>query len=141
LTLTKTFVKFACMKRVLPNPTPAELAILNVLWQLGQATVRSTHNELVRQADEATGYSTTLKLLQVMTSKGLVTREDSVRPQIYRATESREATETKLLKDLRKRAFGGSARRMVMCALGAEDISARDLERIDKLLSSLQGEK
>ncbi len=126
------------MKKTLPVPTPAELEILHVLWRLGQATVRQTYNALVANRDDERVYSTTLKMMQIMTEKGLVERDDSQRPQLYRATQPSEAVEGQMLSDLKERAFGGSASRLVLRALATEKISSKDLDRIEELLAKME---
>lgn len=126
------------MKKTLPVPTPAELEILHVLWRLGQATVRQTYNALVADRDDDRVYSTTLKMMQIMTEKGLVERDDSQRPQLYRAAQPREAVEGQMLSDLKERAFGGSASRLVLRALATEKISTKDLDRIEELLAKME---
>ena len=126
------------MKKTLPVPTPAELEILHVLWRLGQATVRQTYNALVADRDDDRVYSTTLKMMQIMTEKGLVERDDSQRPQLYRAAQPREAVEGQMLSDLKERAFGGSASRLVLRALATEKISSKDLDRIEELLAKME---
>ena len=126
------------MKKSLPVPTPAELEILHVLWRLGQATVRQTYNALVADRDDDRVYSTTLKMMQIMTEKGLVERDDSQRPQLYRAAQPREAVEGQMLSDLKERAFGGSASRLVLRALATEKISSKDLDRIEELLAKME---
>src|ERR1051325_4635245 len=128
------------MKKTLPVPTPAELEILHVLWRLGQATVRQAYNALVTGKDER-GDSTTLKMMQIMTEKGLIERDDSVRPQLYRAAQPREAVEGQMLADLKERAFGGSASRLVLRALATEKIAAKDLDRIEELLAKMERSK
>lgn len=129
------------MKKVLPVPTPAELEILHVLWRLGQATVRQAHNALTSGRGDERVYSTTLKMMQIMTEKGLVERDDSVRPQLYRAAQPREMVEGRMLSDLKERAFGGSASRLVLRALAAEKIAAKDLDRIEELLAKMERAK
>ena len=102
------------MGRFRPRPTDAELAILRVLWDNGPSTVRQVHEEL---SDRETGYTTTLKLMQIMADKGLVTRDETSRTHIYAASASQELTQGQLLKDLADRAFGGSAKALVLRAL------------------------
>jgi len=91
------------------KPTEGELAILQVLWRLGPSTVRQVNDELNR--DKTTGYTTTLKLLQIMSEKGLVQRDESERTHVYRARVSQEKTQRNLVSDLLQRAFGGSAQK------------------------------
>jgi predicted transcriptional regulator len=118
------------------RPTDAELNILNILWERGPSTVRQVHNALNRTA--VTGYTTALKLLQIMTEKGLVVRDESERPQVYRPRLPREQTERQLVGDLLDRAFGGSATRLVMQALAVKKASTEELAQIEKLLNKLE---
>ena len=120
------------------TPTSVELEILRVLWDRGPATVREIHNILAQKRD--TGYSTTLKMIQVMTDKGLLVRDDSVRPQVYRATEPQEKTQLQLLDDLIQRGFGGSAMRLVLRAASAKRISSDELAQIKKLIEQSKGD-
>jgi len=136
--VTKAFVNHARMKKAQPVPTPAELDILHTVWRLGAATVRQIHNAMLAERDDDRGYSTTLKLMQIMTEKGLIERDDSVRPQLYRAAQPREAVEGQMLADLKQRAFGGSASRLVMRALATEKITAKDRDRIEELLAKME---
>jgi len=94
------------MGRLRPRPTDSELAILTILWERGPSTVRQVHEALADERD--TGYTTTLKLMQIMADKGLVTRNESARTHVYSAMASEEQTQRQLLKDLVDRAFGGS---------------------------------
>jgi BlaI family penicillinase repressor len=121
-----------------PRPTDAELAILNVLWEAGPKSVRDVQH-LLNQA-KPTGYTTVLKMLQIMTDKGLVDRDESVRPQIYRARYSRSNTQRRLLTDLLHRAFDGSVRELVLQALATRKSSPQELEAIEELLDRLEGE-
>jgi predicted transcriptional regulator len=123
-------------KKSLPKPTEAELAILRVLWDRGPSTVRDVQEAL--EDERGTGYTTALKLLQIMTDKGLVRRDDRQRTHIYEAVLPAEATQRQLVRDLLDRAFGGSARQLVMQALSAERASKADLAEIRKLLDALE---
>jgi BlaI family transcriptional regulator, penicillinase repressor len=114
-----------------PRPTDAELAILHVLWDLGPSTVRRVHEALSRRE---TGYTTTLKLMQIMAEKGLVLRDESARTHVYAANVGEADTQTQLVKDLMKRAFGGSAKALVMRALAADETSSEELREIRKLI-------
>ncbi|MEZ4302882.1 MAG: BlaI/MecI/CopY family transcriptional regulator, partial [Polyangiaceae bacterium] len=105
--------------RTRPLPTDAELALLQVLWRRGPSTVRDVHEEL-RGEGEGSGYTTVLKLLQIMAQKGLVQRDESQRSHVYRAAATREQTQKKLVGDLLDRAFGGSAQDLVMRALSVK---------------------
>jgi|SRR5688572_556120 predicted transcriptional regulator len=121
-------------KSALPRPTDAELAILRVLWQRGASTVRQVHDTLLRE--RPTAYTTALKLLQIMTEKGLVRRDESDRTHIYQARLSEEQTQRQLVRDLLDRAFGGSATKLVMQALAARRASAEELTEIRRLIES-----
>ena len=119
------------------HPTRLELTILRVLWEKGPGSVREIQARLSESRE--TGYTTALKMLQIMTEKGLVDRDESVRPQIYRAKFSQEKTQKQLLQDLIQRAFGGSVKALVMQAVSTRKSSAEDLEAIEKLLDRFEG--
>ena len=121
------------MARRLPHPTPGELAILRVLWSRGPSTVRDVHEALADSRD--TGYTTTLKLMQIMAGKGLVTRDDSARTHVYAARQSESRTRGELVKDLIERAFGGSAAALVMQALASQPASAEELKEIRRAIA------
>jgi predicted transcriptional regulator len=121
---------------VKPRPTDAELSILRVLWELGPSTVRDVHERL--GAERGVGYTTVLKLLQIMTTKQLVVRDESERTHTYRARASEDQTQRKLVKDLIARAFGGSARKLVLHALDAAKSSPKEMAEIRKLLESMK---
>ena len=123
-------------KRNLPRPTDAELAILRVLWERGPSTVREVQEALHEQ--RGTGYTTALKLLQIMTEKGLVRRNDSQRTHVYEAAASRDQTQRQLVTDLLERAFGGSAEQLVLQALSAKKSSREELAQIRELLDELE---
>ena len=115
-----------------PLPTDGELAILQVLWDRGPSTVREVHERLGR--GRAVGYTTVLKLLQIMNDKGLVRRDASERSHVYEARLPRERTQRALVKDLLQRAFGGSSSALVQRALEAAPANAADLTEIRRLL-------
>src|SRR5919109_4216309 len=119
-----------------PRPTEAELAILRVLWEQGPSTVRQVHETL--SGDRPTGYTTTLKLLQIMTEKGLVRRDDRDRTHVFTARASEDQTQRQLTKDLLDRAFGGSAAKLVMHALSSRQASAEELSQIRRLLDDYE---
>jgi BlaI family transcriptional regulator, penicillinase repressor len=123
----------------LSRPTDAELAILRVLWSRGPSTVRQVHEVLSR--DRETGYTTVLKLMQIMTEKGLVERDESERTHVYQARFTQEQTQQRLVTDLLEKAFGGSASQLVMRALAAKPASADELAQIRRLLDELEGGK
>jgi len=120
------------MKTNLPRPTDAELAILRILWERGPSTVRQVHEALL--AERQSGYTTALKLLQIMTDKGLVRRDESDRTHVYTARLSEEQTQRQLVGDLLDKAFGGSAMKLVMQALSTRKASPEDLAQIRALL-------
>lgn len=120
----------------LPRPTAAELRILRVLWRLGPSTVRQVLDVLERERE--TGYTTVLKLLQIMVEKRLVTREDSRRPHVFRAAVDEARTQRQLLGTLIDGAFGGSAHRLVLRALESGRVSKAEVEEIRSLLDELE---
>ena len=120
------------------RPTQLELSILKALWQKGSGTVREIH--AIVNASKATGQTTVLKMLQIMTDKGLVTRDESVRPQVYRARYTQGQTQQHLVKDLLHRAFEGSVKALVLQALSTRKPSRKDLETIEELLDKLEGD-
>ncbi len=119
-------------KQTTPNPTQGELAILRVLWEQGPSTVRAVWEKLNGQS--RTGYTTALKLMQIMAQKGLVSRDESQRTHVYRAAIAKAKTERRLVRDVLDRVFGGSAERLVMRALEEKDITPDELARIQELL-------
>ncbi|MEA2236869.1 MAG: hypothetical protein QOC81_1593 [Thermoanaerobaculia bacterium] len=121
-----------------PRPTDSELAILGVLWERGPSTVRDVHDALNK--DGATGYTTVLKILQIMTEKGLVVRDETERAHVYESRYGEQKTQRQLLADLAERAFGGSATKLVMQALSGRKASASELTAIRELLDTLEGE-
>lgn len=120
----------------LPRPTDAELAILNVLWQRGEATVREVHESLYGSEG---GYTTALKMLQIMHGKGLVARDSSQRAHVYRAAISQRSAQKRALGDLLQGFFNGNAGELVLRALGSEQApSASELEQIRALIDRLE---
>lgn len=119
-------------KRSQPRPTDAELAILNVLWRRGPSTVREVHAALGKA--RATGYTTILKLMQIMAEKGLVRRDERQRAHVYAARLAEHETQRQLVGDLLTRAFGGSAAKLVMHALATKQSSDEELAQIRQLL-------
>ena len=118
------------------KPTESELEILQILWKKGNASVREVHEELL-QTKEA-GYTTTLKLMQIMHEKGLVKRDDSIKTHIYQAEVSKEKKQKHLLNKMIDTVFGGSPGELVMQALGNHKASAEELEEIQKILDNLK---
>jgi predicted transcriptional regulator len=121
------------------RPTEAELAILRVLWEGKAQTVRAIQQVL--NQSRPTGYTTVLKLMQIMTEKGLVERDENCRPQVYRARYSERNTQRQLLGDLMDRAFGGSVKALVLQALAAKKSSPEELDAMEKLLDRIEGGK
>lgn len=120
-------------------PTERELAILGILWELGSGTVRQVHEAM--NEDSATGYTTTLKLMQIMTEKGLLDRDDSKFKHVFRPAISEEKTQSQLVGDLLDKVFAGSAEKLVLRALSARKVSAEELEKIEKMLAEYKGGK
>src|SRR6201996_3522499 len=116
----------------LPKPTEGELALLRVLWAKGSATVREIYDAVSQERELA--YTTVLKLLQIMTEKGLVQRKEQGRAHVYRATASQEDTQSQLLRDLSERLFSGSATQLAMHALTMEPATRDELNEIRKLI-------
>lgn len=121
----------------LSRPTDAELAILRVLWRRGPSTVRHVYEALSQ--DREIGYTTVLKLMQIMTEKGLVERDETERTHVYRTSLTREQTQQQLVNDLLEKAFGGSASQLMMQALAARPASADELAQIRRILDELEG--
>ena len=122
-----------------PRPTDGELEILRILWERGASTVRDVYE--VMDARHPTGYTTVLKLLQIMMEKGLVARDERQRAHVYQARIPREDTERQLVGDLLDRAFAGSASNLVMRALSSKRTSPVELAKIRKLLDEMEGGK
>jgi len=123
-----------------PRPTDGELSILRILWQRGPSTVRQVHEQLARERPAA-GYTTALKLLQIMAEKGLVDRDERDRTHVYRARLSEETTQRQLVRDLLDRAFGGSAGKLVMQALATKRASAEELKDIRQAIDDARHDK
>jgi predicted transcriptional regulator len=119
-----------------PRPTDSELAILRVLWQRGPSSVRQVMDELNRL--QPTGYTTVLKMLQIMTEKGLVEREEEGRLHVYEPVQTESETQRQLLGDLLDRAFNGSARQLVLQALATKPAAPEELAEIRRLLDDLE---
>ena len=124
------------MSRVPVKPTEAELQILGVLWRRGPCTVRQVHAEL----GERTGYTGVLKLMQIMAEKGLLERDERLRSHVYRPALGESHTQRRLVHDLMEKAFGGSARKLIVAALSAKKASRQELEEIRKLVEEFKGD-
>src|SRR5580700_6131059 len=120
--------------KTLPKPTEAELELLRILWEKESATVREIYDAL--NATRPSGYTTVLKLLQIMTAKGLVVRDEANRAHVYRAAISQDAMQSKILKDLSVRLFSGSAAQLALHALAMEPASQNELDEIRALIES-----
>lgn len=122
------------------KPTESELEILQILWKNGTATVRDVHEELAQTKD--VGYTTTLKLMQIMHEKGLVKRDESMRTHIYQPAVNKEKTQKHLLTKMIDSLFGGSSTQLVLQALGSSErnVSAEELEEIQKLIENLKNQ-
>ncbi|HUI56474.1 MAG TPA: BlaI/MecI/CopY family transcriptional regulator [Bryobacteraceae bacterium] len=119
-----------------PRPTDAELEILTVLWSRGPSTVRDVHEAIARR--KPTQYTTVLKMLQIMAEKGLVRRDEKQRAHIYAASRPQEWTQRQLAGDLLQRAFGGSAKSLILGALSAKKASREELAELRKLLEEFE---
>jgi predicted transcriptional regulator len=124
-------------KNHLPKPTDSELAILRVLWRRGPSTVRAVFDDL--NEAQKTGYTTVLKMLQIMTEKGLVKRDETERSHVYQPASSEEKVQRQLVGHLLERAFGGSAQQLVLQALSAKKASPAELAEIRRLLDDMEG--
>ena len=120
-----------------PMPTPAEVDILAALWRLGPATVREVHDALGKDC----GYNTTLKQMLLMTEKGLLQRSERFRSHVYQPAAPKEKMQQRIARDLLRRVFEGSARGMIMGALGAQPVSAQERAEIRKMMDDLDGPK
>jgi predicted transcriptional regulator len=118
------------------NPTPAELAILQVLWSRGPSTVREIHEVLAREKD--VGYTSALKFLQIMTAKGLVTRTEDQRAHVYSAQQPAEKTKQQFAADVLKRVFHGSASQLMQHALSGRRGSKKEIEELRRLLDEYE---
>ena len=128
-------------KKITPVPTDAELDILQVLWEKSPETVRYINDELNKRriaTDKEIGYTTTLKIMQLMLDKGLLTREIVERSHIYKPAVSQEVTQTQVLRGVVDTAFGGSASSLVMRALGSGATKPEDLEKIKALIQQIE---
>ncbi len=121
------------------KPTESELEILSLLWEMKEASVRQVHDRLTETKE--TGYTTTLKIMQIMHAKGLVTRDEQSRSHIYRPATNKKETQSSLIKNLMNTAFGGSAQNLVMQALGQEKPSKEELSEIRAFLDQLENKK
>lgn len=126
-------------KSLPPRPTQSELEILGALWELGPSSVRELQQHLTQS--RATGYTTVLKMLQIMAGKGLVERDESGKSHVYRAAIAREQTQQQLVSDLVERAFGGSASQLIMQALATKRTSPQEMREIRRMLQRTEEDK
>ncbi len=119
------------------QPTEVELQILRILWGQGSSTARQIHNRLAETRD--TNYSTTVKMLAVMLDKGLVRRDETVRPQTFSPAATQQRTQQKMLKDLIQKVYDGSTGSLVLQALASQKASPEELAEIRELLNELEG--
>ncbi len=117
-------------------PTEKELAILKVLWASGPATVRQVNDEIAKE--QKTGYTTTLKFMQIMTEKGLLIRDDAPFKHIYKPAISEEKTQKQIVVNMLDKVFAGSAGKLVMQALSAKQVSPEELKKIRQLLDKME---
>jgi predicted transcriptional regulator len=122
--------------RDIPRPSDGETEILTVLWRLGPSTVRDVNRFMSRE--KPIGYTTTLKLMQIMAQKGLVERDVSSRTHVYRPATSEAGMQEHLVRDLLQRVFAGSSEKLVMRALSAKEVSQAELKRIKKLIRKME---
>ncbi len=127
------------MSKKPPRPTEAELAVLRVLWRRGASTVRQVWEQLA--ASQRTGYTTVLKIMQIMVDKGLVQRDEAHRSHIYKTSLTEEQTQRQVVGHLLDKVFSGSASKLVMQALSAKRATPGELEQIRKLLDHIEGGK
>lgn len=123
-------------KPSLPRPTAAELSILRVLWDRGEATVREVHEELNRHKEQ--GYTTVLKFLQIMTEKSLVLRDESSRSHIYRAAAPPEKMQQSMVREMVQKLFAGSTQALVQQALGSGKVTQQEISEIRRTLDALE---
>src|SRR5688572_9342887 len=123
-------------KEVLVTPTPSELAILHILWSRGPSTVREIHEVLAKEKD--VGYTSALKLLQIMTTKGLVTRSEDQRAHVYEATQPAEKTMQQFAADVLQRVFRGSASQLLQHVLSGRRGSKKEIEEIRRMLDEYE---
>ena len=122
------------MRTNYPEPTESEVEILQILWQKGSATVREVHEVLEKQKD--VGYTTTLKLMQIMVEKGILDRDTTQRIHVYKPLIPQSSVENNLINKLRQKIFRGSASRLVIGALSSEPVTEEELEEIREFLDS-----
>jgi len=136
LLITQGQWEFPVTKARNKRPTDAELEILRVLWTRGASTVRDIFREITDARD--VGYTTVLKIMQIMTEKGLLIRDETVRPQVYQVARSQDDTQKQLMRHLLERAFSGSPGNLVLQALSTKKTTSQERQRIRDLLDELE---
>ena len=119
------------------RPTEVELQILHILWDLGPSPVRAIHKRL--EADKGTNYSTTVKMLSVMLRKGLLKRDETAQPHVYRPAVSRQSAGKRMLHDLAQRVYDGSTMSLVLQALSGAKVTSEELDEIRRMLDQMEG--
>ncbi len=127
------------MKKQNVQPTEAELEILSIIWELGPVTVRAVHERVAQKKD--VGYTTTLKIMQNMTQKGMLQRDEAGRSHVYHPAVKQKETQNQLIDKILDTAFGGSAMQLVMQVLGNHKSSKKELKEIKKLIKKMEGGK
>jgi BlaI family transcriptional regulator, penicillinase repressor len=115
-----------------PQPNEVEMLILAALWELGPSTVRQVHNALASEREA--GYASTVKMMHVMTEKGLLVKDESRRPQVFRPAKPKEKMQARLVGDLLSRVFGGAVTRLVQSALASQKVTSKDLEEMKRII-------
>lgn len=128
-------------KRAFPKPTNSEVAILNILWRDGPSTVRHIRAALEAERSSPVGHTTALKLVQIMCDKGLLDRDDTVRPQVFRPRIAEQDTQREIVSDLLNRVFSGSAKKLVLQLLGIKRASEAEIREVEKLLDRIEKER
>lgn len=118
------------------EPTDKEMSILRIIWDKGEATVREVHDEMNKHRQ--VGYTTTLKLMQIMVEKGLLDRDESAFKHVYRSAVSEEKTQSQVVSSMMDKVFGGSAEKLVMRALSTKKVSPDELKKIKKMIREIE---
>jgi predicted transcriptional regulator len=126
---------------MLPKPTESELEILQVLWQKGNCTVREVNEELSKKKNAEIGYTTTLKIMQIMHEKGLISRNDAAKTHIFTAVATEGDTQKQLLDRFMDSVFRGSASDLILQALGHQQATPEELAEIKKLINEIENKK
>jgi BlaI family transcriptional regulator, penicillinase repressor len=125
-------------KKRAPKPTNSEVAILKILWRDGPSPVRHIRAALAAERGAAVGHTTALKFVQIMCDKGLLERDDKVRPQIFRPRNAEQDTQRQIVSDLLDRVFGGSAKKLVLQLMGIKRASEAEIREVEELLDRVE---